>query len=168
MQVKTNVCKPEFQPFGDYANSSEKICKRIHHSGVQTLLCVYAPCLYAQQCLNPAVITQIYLKCFVKQAITAGSRPCCVYTNCAYTHSGVGTLLCLHKFFRKGSYKKLSQRGPEASVFQRTVPTRTAAPCSRSKNYIVNQHSFRKRISRETKPYVVNQRFFRKCKCHAT
>ena len=141
----------------------EKDHKRSRHSGVQILLCVYAPCLYAQQCLTPAVIAQIISKYFVKEGITAGSRPCCVYTLRAYTHSGVGTLSCLRKLFRKGLYKKLPQRGPEASVCQRTVPTRTAAPCPRSENHLVSQHSFRKQMSRETKPYVVNQRFFRKC-----
>ena len=116
MQVKTNVCKPEFQPFCDYANSSDKNCKRIHQSGVQNLLCVYAPCRYAQQCLHPAVITQMYLKYFVKEAITAGSRPCSVYTHRAYTHNSVCTLLCLHTCIRNILWKKPSHWGLDPAV----------------------------------------------------
>jgi hypothetical protein len=53
-----------FEPCCDCTNSSQKVRKRSHHSGGQTLLCVYAPCLYAQRCLRLVVITQMLPKKF--------------------------------------------------------------------------------------------------------
>ena len=109
-----------FEPCCDYTDSFQKVRKRSHHSGGQTLLCVYAPCLYAQRCLSLVVTAQILSKRFGKEATTARSRPFSVYTHrtepirtavfdpcCDCTsssekvrkrshHSGVQTPLCVY------------------------------------------------------------------------
>jgi len=123
-----------FEPCCDYTNSFQKVRKRSHHSGGQTLLCVYAPCLYAQRCLSLVVITQVLPKKFAKEAATAGSKPFSVYTHRAYTHGGVWPLLRLHKFFRKGPQKNPSQWCPRC-VYTHRAYTHSGSISTKKKQF---------------------------------
>ena len=117
----------------EHTNDFDFLFQRSHYRRFQTLLCVYAPCLYAQRCLSLVVITQMLPKKFAKEATTAGSRPFSVYTHRTEPIRTAVFDPCCDCTNSSEKVRKRTHHSGVPAVCIRTVPIRTAAPYPRNK-----------------------------------